>query len=169
MSRAFVKEDAAGEDVLVPPRAPLPVGVANLVTPRGLRLLREERAALQAERATLESSSAAEATRHLAAVTGRLEALEARLASAQAVDPRAGPAAEVRLGRRVTLRSETGRTLRFTLVGVDEADPPAGRIAFTAPTAAAVLGRSLGEQVRVTLAGAERRFVVTEVAVDEAA
>ena len=168
MSRAFVKEDAAGDDVLVPPRAPLPGGVANLVTARGLRLLREERSALVTERAALESSSAPEATRELAAVTGRLEALEARLASAQLVDSWAGAADEVRLGRRVTLRSESGRTLRFTLVGVDEADPPSGRIAFTAPTAAAVLGRSVGEEVQVTLAAVERRFQLVEVAVDEA-
>ncbi len=168
MSRAFVKEDAAGDDVLVPPRAPLPVGVANLVTPRGLRLLRAERAALVSERAALESSSAAEATRELAAVTSRLEGLEARLLSAELVEPRSGAVDEVRLGRRVTLRSEGGRTLRFTLVGVDEADPAAGRIAFTAPTAAAVLGRSVGEQVRVTLAAVERRYAVVEVAVDEA-
>ena len=42
MSKAFTKEDAPDVPLLVPPRAALPPGVPNYVTPRGLRLLRAE-------------------------------------------------------------------------------------------------------------------------------
>ena len=48
MSRGFVKEDDQEEAPLIPPRAPLPDGVANYVTPRGMRLLLEERDAIGA-------------------------------------------------------------------------------------------------------------------------
>lgn len=50
MSRAFVKNDASDERILVPSRVPLPPGTINYVTPRGMTLLREELAALEAER-----------------------------------------------------------------------------------------------------------------------
>jgi len=39
MSKAFTKDDDSPEPVLIPPRAPLPDGVPNYVTPRGLALL----------------------------------------------------------------------------------------------------------------------------------
>ena len=44
MSRAFVRDDADQERVLVPQRAPLPAGVPNLVTPSGLEALQIGRA-----------------------------------------------------------------------------------------------------------------------------
>jgi transcription elongation factor GreB len=53
VSKAFTKEDSAAEELVVPPRAPLPDGVPNYVTPRGLELLRAEREALEAARAQL--------------------------------------------------------------------------------------------------------------------
>ena len=51
MSKAFTDEETAGPEPVVPPRAPLPPGVPNYVTARGLALLRAELASLQAERA----------------------------------------------------------------------------------------------------------------------
>jgi transcription elongation factor GreB len=51
MSRGFVKEDDQEEAPFVPPRAALPDGVPDHVTPRGLQLLLDERKALEAERA----------------------------------------------------------------------------------------------------------------------
>jgi transcription elongation factor GreB len=55
MSRAFTREDS-WEDPIIPPRPPLPDGMPNYVTPRGLTLLREEQARLEGERARLEGS-----------------------------------------------------------------------------------------------------------------
>jgi hypothetical protein len=42
MSRALVKEDDSGEAPIIPPRAALPPGTPNYVTPHGLDLLRSE-------------------------------------------------------------------------------------------------------------------------------
>ena len=41
MSKAFTREDTQGAPEWVAPRAPIPPGVQNYVTPRGLRLLRD--------------------------------------------------------------------------------------------------------------------------------
>jgi transcription elongation factor GreB len=149
MSRAFVKEDAAGERPVVPPRAPLPEGVPNLVTASGLRALELERQALMVEREALEAGrdDDAERARALLVVHERLAELEARLASAVLAPPPTDPSRDVALGAGVRVRRADGRELRFRIVGVDEADPGRGAVAFTAPLAAAVLGRRLGDAV----------------------
>ncbi len=50
MSRGFVKEGDQEETPLVTPRAHLPAGVVNFVTPKGLEELKEEQSALIEER-----------------------------------------------------------------------------------------------------------------------
>src|SRR5688572_32175702 len=49
MNKAFTRDDDQDETPFVPPRAPLPEGAPNYVTPRGLALLRDEMAGLEAE------------------------------------------------------------------------------------------------------------------------
>ena len=142
MSRAFVKDDADDDPVVVPARAPLPDGVANRVTPEGLAALERERAALEAD---LERAREGADPRAEAAATGQLDAVRARLTSARVVDvPDVPDAADV--GVVVALRRDDGARVRFRIVGVDEADPAADRVAFTAPVAAAALGKRVGER-----------------------
>ncbi len=143
MSRAFVKDDADDDPVVVPARAPLPDGVPNRVTPDGLAALEDERAALEVdlERARREADPRAEA-----AAAGRLDAVRARLASARVVEvPEVPEVADV--GVVVALQRADGARVRFRIVGVDEADPAADRVAFTAPVAAAAIGKRVGERL----------------------
>jgi len=159
MSRAFVKEDADAEPVVVPPRPALPEGVPNLVTPAGLVALERERRALEAE---LERARVAADLRAAALAAGRLDVLRARIGSARVVELPDPPTA-VEVGASVTLRRADGRTLRFRVVGVDEADPATGRIAFTAPVAAAALGQRVGGSVVVRLGDADVRYEVVDL------
>ena len=141
---------------MVPPRAPVPAGVANYVTPRGLRLLREELAALEAERQGLEAdrSDEAEYRRRAAVLGGRASELTARLASAVLVEPRRQPPDRVRFGVAVTLRTVSGERAGeercLEIVGVDEADAAHGRVAFVSPIARAMLGRAVGDTATLT-------------------
>lgn len=168
MSRAFVKDDS-WEEPVVAPRAPLPDGVPNYVTPRGLALLREEQALLDARRQTLEAASGDEAARRgrLAALAARGRELAGRIASAQVVVPGAADREAVRFGATVTLRAHTGEERRWSIVGVDEADPDAGFVAFTSPIARAILGKRTGEVVELRAAGG--REVLEICAIDYAA
>jgi transcription elongation factor GreB len=161
MSKAFTKEDSALEDVLVAPRAPLPAGVPNYVTPRGLELLRAERQALESARAALRG--AGDASARLAALAARLAELDQRLASAQCVEPTAGGTALVRFGSRVTLRAAGGREQRYQIVGVDEADPGSGKIAFLSPLARALLGAEVGDRVPLKKPGGSEELEVLAV------
>jgi transcription elongation factor GreB len=157
MSRAFTKEDDSLEAPIVPPRAPLPPGVANYVTPRGLAQLRAEQATLEEARTRAEANRENEAdrTRLLSLYNAQLAALNDRLNSARLIDPRTQPTQEVRFGATVTLRTrgggQPGTERRFTIVGVDEADVAEGRLAFVAPLARAVQGARLGQLVPLAL------------------
>ena len=156
MSRAFVKDDADDDPVVVPARAPLPDGVPNRVTPGGLAALEGERAALEAD---LERARKGADPRAEAAASGQLDEVRARLASARVVHlPEL--LEEVELGVVVALRRDDGVVVRFRVVGVDEADPASGRVAFTAPVAAAALGKRVGERFTAHVADREVRYEV---------
>ncbi len=167
MNKAFTKDDA-WEEPLVPARAPLPDGVPNYVTRRGLSLLREEMAELEAHRQQLDSQSdEVERRRRHAIVSKRISDLAARIASAEVVDPNLQDRDTVRFGAAVTLRTEsgerTGEQRRLEIVGVDEADPANGRVAFTAPIARAVLGREVGEAASLRTARGEELLLIESI------
>jgi transcription elongation factor GreB len=149
VSKAFTHEDGADAPLIVRPRAPLPPGVPNYVTPRGLALLRDELAALQAEHARAERElDGTDRTHALAALSARRAELEQRLASAEVVPAPDPPSDTVRFGATVTVEGESGAR-RYAIVGVDEADASRGLIAFVSPLARALLGRSVGDTVRL--------------------
>jgi transcription elongation factor GreB len=173
MSRAFVKEDDSGQPPIISPRAALPPGTPNYVTPQGLEQLRAELAALEAERTQVETNRENEAdrTRQLTILNGQLRALNGRLSSAKLIDPRTQPPDEVRFGATVVLRTVSGGKpgfeRRFTIVGVDEASVAASRLAFVAPIARAVLGARLGQRLTLTLGPKAEEVEVVGISYDE--
>jgi transcription elongation GreA/GreB family factor len=114
---------------------PIPVG-PNLVTAAGLALAEARVAALTAEvEAERDETRLAEAQR-------ALRYWRTRLATAELAPP--PPAGEAAFGSRVTFRLG-GATRSVDIVGDDEADPAAGRIAFSAPLARALIGAGPGD------------------------
>jgi len=153
MSRAFVKDDAANEQVLVPPRAHLPPGTTNFVTSRGLALLNAELEDLKSQQKVLESGFEEATVRapRLASLAEQIEALEDRIRTAKPIRPVDVPQDEVAFGATVTVNI-AGQERRFTLVGVDEASAQEGRVAFTAPIAQALMGHRVGDTVKLQTA-----------------
>ena len=144
MSRAFVKEDDGSRPEALPE---LPVSAApNLVTARGLRMIEARIAALDAALAAdPDPEQTARLRRDLRYWS--LRHATARLTAPDPADP------SVQFGSRVTYRHGDGSTRTVTLTGEDEADPAAGRIAWTAPVARALTGATAGGSVTVTLRG----------------
>jgi transcription elongation factor GreB len=168
VSRAFVK-DESWEEPLVAPRAPLPDGMPNYVTARGLRLLREEQAGLEARQRTIEADAAlddGERRRRQSVLTTRLRELLARIASAQVVPAGGAGDDAARFGAEITLRSRNEER-RLRIVGVDEADPEEGRVAFTSTLAQAVLGLKVGQTARLRAAGGEEILTIEGIAYPE--
>jgi transcription elongation factor GreB len=120
--------------------------VPNYVTQRGIRALREQLAA--------ETGA-----------TARRAELEQRIASAVLAPPPADRD-EIRFGARVTLRGPEGQPRRIQIVGIDEANPAAGLIAFVAPLARALLGQRSGDAVAVRSPGGAEELEVVAVDYD---
>ena len=165
MSKAFTKEDAGADEVVVPRRAPLPEGTPNYVTRRGLQDLRDELTGWETERARLQGRPSAEDARRLAIVIARENELKERIGSAQVVEPGPGAADTVRFGTVVTLRGGEGPVRHYRIVGVDEANPAQGRLAFNSPLGRALLGRQVGDVVtlRAVRGNEELEIVAIEV------
>jgi transcription elongation factor GreB len=160
VSKAFTDEEAGEDAPLVRPRPPLPAGVPNYVTRAGLAALRAELEALGSERARLSGlANEKERARALGALSARRLALEARIATAELAPPPESLDV-VRFGATVTVSAPDGER-RYEIVGVDEADPARGKIAFTSPLARSLLGRSAGERV---LLGTPRGREAVEIA-----
>jgi transcription elongation GreA/GreB family factor len=114
---------------------PIPPG-PNLVTPRGLDLIRARIAELRAEVATAtEDDARTHAER-------ALRYWSTRETTAEVAAPPIGET--VAIGTRVTFMLN-GDTREIEIVGFDESDPAAGRIAFSAPLARAMIGAEAGE------------------------
>lgn len=99
MSRAFTKEDDAGEDL---PEKPVPRG-PNYVTPEGLKQLQDAARALGARR-----TKALAKGDDVKAFDRDLRYLEARIGGAIVVPPGAG--VEVRFGASVSIEDESERS-----------------------------------------------------------
>lgn len=169
MSRAFVSDDALENSVaVVPPRAPLPEGVPNYVTQRGLQRLRDEQAALEAERTAVETNrrgSDTDRARRLSALNQQLADLTVRLRSAKLVRP--DPARQdVRFGAAVEVEHADGARRTYRIVGVDEADAADGRVAFTSPLAQALTGKRVGDVATLGTPQGAEQLVVRSVSYD---
>jgi transcription elongation GreA/GreB family factor len=147
MSRAFVNEDHFVEDLPDRPISEHP----NLVTGNGLRLID---AALQTARRDYGEAQAAGDRGALASAGRDLRYWSARRATAQLVpiDP---DNAGVQFGNIVTIVRDDGREQSFGIVGEDEADPANGTVSHASPLARALLGKTVGDVVRVGQGEAE--------------
>ncbi|WP_258097379.1 GreA/GreB family elongation factor [Marinoscillum pacificum] len=165
MSRAFVNEDNQEEAPLIPPRAPLPKGVTNYVTPAGLKALQDEREELNGIIEHLIKSEDSKEKRYkLQLEKGKLNLLEERLSSARLLQFDK-EMEEVRFGAKVTVRFDNeNQTQTFQIVGVDEADVKQNKIAFTAPVAKVLNGKKTNEQAILELGPRKRPMTILAIA-----
>ena len=134
MSVAFRRE--SDEEHLEPRfELPLPPG-PNLVTARGLALVKTKVAALNAALASATEDAAR------AVIQRDLRYWNARESTSTLAPVPSGDT--VAFGTSVTF-TLAGTTRTIAIVGSDEADPATDRITFTAPLAGAMMGLSAGD------------------------
>lgn len=152
MSVAFRRE---GDDEHLEPKfeIPLPSG-PNLVSTRGLALIKQRVAELEAQLAgELDEAARTAAKRDL-------RYWQTREITAELVPEPDGETVE--FGTTVTFRL-AGRERTLSIVGDDEADPAAGLIAFSAPLARALMGAEVGELLEFS--GKDEAIEVLAIAV----
>ncbi len=156
MSVAFRRD---GDDEHLEPKFELPIPPGpNRVTPRGLALIGERVAELEALVAGLAGRSADDPERK--AAQRDLRYWQTRQVTAELVPAPSGETVE--FGTSVTFRLN-GKQRTLAIVGDDEADPAAGSIAFAAPLARALIGAEVGDSLE--FAGKDDAIEVLAIAV----
>jgi len=164
MSRGFVKEDDQEEVPIVPPRAFLPEGTRNFVTPEGMNQLIEEKRLLENEKKALNNTSESEKRVALNYINAKLQLLNNRIAEAKIVNPGEQPENEIRFGAIITLKSEASENIMtFQIVGVDEADISKGKLSFISPFARGLINKRPGAKVILKQAGKDIVFEIISV------
>ena len=152
MSVAFRRD---GDDEHLEPKFEIPIPPGpNLVTPRGLALIGEKLAALEADLA-----KGGEETQ-INALKREIRYWTTRQITAELVPAPDG--SMVAIGTRVGFMLN-GKRRDLSLVGDDEADPAQGSIAFSAPLARALIGGEAGELL--PFSGKDDSIEVLEIAV----
>ncbi len=146
MSRAFVKEDAGGDEGL--PDRPVSTH-PNYVTPEGLARIDAELARLNAAAVEAGDDRAARAT-----VERDLRYWRARRANAEVIPPPVDTTT-VRFGSTVTIVRDDDRRQVWRIVGEDEADPKEGTLSHVSPLARALIGKAVGDTVGIADGEAE--------------
>ncbi len=98
---------------------------------------------------------------------GQVEAhiadIEDRLSRALVIDPTSLSGDKVVFGATVTLLDEDDKTIRYQLVGQQEADAKVGRISYNSPLGRALIGRQAGEDVEVTTPSGDRYYEIAKI------
>lgn len=98
-------------------------------------------------------------------IEGRIQEINGKLARAQVIDPAKIKSDKIVFGATVVLEdanASSGKKIKYQIVGVDEADAPAGRISINSPIARALIGKAEGEVVSVNTPGGIKEFEVIE-------
>lgn len=98
---------------------------------------------------------------------GQIEAsiadIEDKLSRAQIIDPRDLSGDKVVFGATVTLLDEDEKPIRYQIVGQTEADAKSGRISYNSPMGRALIGRSVDDEVEVSVPAGDRYYVVSKI------
>ena len=83
-------------------------------------------------------------------IEGRIKEIESVLSRAEVIDPALLSGGTVKFGASVTLSNDqSDGEITYQIVGAPEADIEAGTIAVTAPLARALIGKQVGDEVKV--------------------
>ena len=148
------------------------------MTPAGHAALTEELAALKAERpkisqeigvarehGDLKENAEYHAARDKQGICeARIAEIEDKLSRAEVIDPSTLSGDKVKFGAIVELEDmDNGKMVTYRLVGPDESDIKEGKISITSPVARALVGREVGDEVRVKAPGGLRTYEVSDV------
>ncbi len=151
----------------------------NPITPGGAAKLRDELhqlrsverpAIIQAIAVAREHGDLSENAEYHAArdrqsfIEGRIKEIENKLARAEVIDPSKLAGDRVAFGATVKLaNADTGEESTYRILGADEADLAKGTISVTSPLARSLIGKQVGDEVKVRTPGGERTYEVLEI------
>jgi transcription elongation factor GreA len=151
----------------------------NPITPSGAAKLRQEliqlkgverAAVIQAIATAREHGDLSENAEYHAArdrqsfIEGRIKEIEDKLARAEVIDPSKLAGNRVAFGATVKLANvDTGEEVTYRILGADEADLTKGSISITSPLARSLIGKQVGDEVKMQMPGGERTYEVLDI------
>jgi transcription elongation factor GreA len=97
-------------------------------------------------------------------IIARISFIEQTLSRAEVIDPSKLSGSKIQFGARVKLSNvDSGEELSYQIVGPEEADIKQGRISVSSPLARGLIGREVGEEVRVVMPAGPRTFEILEI------
>jgi transcription elongation factor GreA len=97
-------------------------------------------------------------------VEGRVKELENKLARAEVIDPSKLSGDRVAFGATVKLSNvDTGEEVSYRILGADESDLAKGSIGITSPLARSLIGKRVGDEVKMRMPGGERTYEVLDI------
>ncbi len=95
---------------------------------------------------------------------GKITELEEVIGKAEVIEVKAGPEERVVFGKNVLLYNlETEEEVRYQLLGPYESDPEKGKISVHSPLGQALIGREIGDEIKVKTPGGLQEFEVLEI------
>jgi transcription elongation factor GreA len=98
-------------------------------------------------------------------VEGRIQELDLLLATAQIIEENGKPKKNdaIQVGSKVTIKEGNFEAETFAIVGAAEANPREGKISNESPIGKAILGRKLGDVVKVETPGGTYNVKIIKV------
>lgn len=96
---------------------------------------------------------------------GRIKEIEGKLADSEIIDvTKIEATGKVIFGTTVTLYNlDTEKSVKYQIVGEDEADVPSGKISVASPIARAVMGKREGDEIVVNAPAGDLEFEIEAV------
>jgi transcription elongation factor GreA len=110
-----------------------------------------------------ENSEYDDAKNEQAMVEAKIAQLEERLRSAQVIDASDIDTDIVRIGSRVHVKDEGGKSSKYTIVGSAEASPAELKLSNESPVGKALLGKKRGEEVSFQTPRGARKLKITKI------
>lgn len=148
------------------------------MTPFGAAKLKEELARLKEERPKIsreigvarEHGDLSENAEYHAAkerqgmVEARIKDIEDKLSRSEVIDPTKLSGTRVRFGATVELLNlDSDEEVKYRIVGAEEANLDNGTISISAPLSRALIGKEVGDEVRVELPVGTRSYEIVSV------
>ena len=95
-------------------------------------------------------------------IEGRIAELEGKVGAAEVIDPPTS-GDRITFASTVLLEDESGKEIRYQIVGSDEAEPAKGRISIMSPLARTLIGKNVGDRVTAQLPAGRKTFDIVKV------
>jgi transcription elongation factor GreB len=152
--------------------------VKNYITPAGFQKLKSEYAELlNVERPKVvevvtwaasngdrsENADYQYGKKRLREIDRRLHYLQIKIESSEVVDPLLIKSSKIVFGATVSIENENGDLQTYQIVGEDEFDIQLKKISWKSPVAKALLGKQLGDEVKIFKPSGEETVTILDI------